>query len=376
MRVAIVGPVFPFRGGIAHYTASLAFAFQQLEHEAKVFSYSRQYPQWLYPGKSDRDPSQQTIQVPAEYTIDTLFPWTWIKTAQSVIQYRPDLVIFNWWTTFMAPAFFVMAGTINRQKIPIFYLVHNVYPHEKKWFDGFLVRLGLTFGDAYIVQSHQEEQKILKLFPNARVYFHPHPVYDFMSSVRVDKKEAKTRLGLNPELPVALFFGIVRPYKGLSLLIEAISQLKQRGEFVQLLVAGEFWENVHFYEKLIEDSGIKDQVFIHNRYIPDEEVPVYFSAGDVFVAPYTAGTQSGAVKLAMGFDIPIVVSEVIADDVMKSNSKTRTFSFESPDQLAHLIISALKGEKDIYEGTEENNSNSDWKSLVQEIENISHAVSK
>lgn len=374
MKVVIVGPVFPFRGGIAHYTASLAFAFQQLNHEVKVFSYSRQYPQWLYPGKTDRDPGQQTIQVPAEYSIDTLLPWTWIKTAQSIIQYRPDLVIFNWWTTFMAPAFFVMAGTIKRQSIPIFYLVHNVYPHEKKWFDGLLVRLGLNFGDAYIVQSHQEEQKMLKLFPNARVYFHPHPVYDFMSAVVVDKKEAKTRLGLNPELPVALFFGIVRPYKGLSLLIKAISQLKQRGEIVQLLVAGEFWEDVRFYEKLIEDSGIKDQVFIHNRYIPDEEVPVYFSAGDVFVAPYTAGTQSGAVKLAMGFDMPIVVSEVIADDVVKSNSKTRTFSLESPDQLACLIISALKEEKDIYEGTGENIPNHDWKSLVQEIENISNAV--
>jgi len=374
MKIAIIGPVFPYRGGIAHYTASLAGSFQKLGHEVRVFSYRRQYPKWLYPGKSDKDPSQQPIQFSAEYLLDTMFPYTWIKSAQSITKYQPDIVLINWWTTFMAPVFFVIAIWMKIKKLPVYYLVHNLYPHEKRWFDRALTRLALSLGDVYIVQSQQEEQKILNLFPKSKVYFHPHPIYDFIHDAKISKREAKIRLGLNPELPVALFFGIVRPYKGLYSLIECIPYMNKEGVKIQLLIAGEFWEDIQLYERKIEQLGIKDQVIVHNQYIPNEEISMYFCASDVFVAPYREGTQSGTVKLAMSFGIPIIVSEVVADDIVKSYLYARIFSLEIPNQLPKLIISTLTERYN--ECKKRNNNDYNWESLVRKIEKIYISMSK
>ncbi|MDT8898585.1 glycosyltransferase [Thermanaerothrix sp. 4228-RoL] len=342
MRVALIGPVYPYRGGIAHYTASLAEAFQQVGHEVLIYSFLRQYPYWLYPGKSDKEPSQQNIYFPVVYTIDTMNPYTWVGTAKSIKEDHPDLVVFQWWTTFMSPAFTTIGYYCRQQQFPVVFLIHNVYPHEKRWLDRGLAWLTLRLGDAFIVQSDQEKNKLLSLLPNARVYLHPHPVYFPFAGLRLDNISAKTHLGLDTSLPVVLFFGIVRPYKGLSLLLEAIAVLKQRGYFIQVLVVGEFWEDINKYQQLIRKLEISDLVYLENRYIPNEEVPLYFSAADIFVAPYISGTQSGAVKLAMGFGLPIVVSDIICDDVLCNSDIVVKFPVRDTGQLAVAIQHALE----------------------------------
>jgi glycosyltransferase involved in cell wall biosynthesis len=344
MKIALIGPVYPYRGGIAHYTASLAQAFQQQGHDVVIYSFSRQYPTWLYPGRSDKEPSPQRFQFPTTYVIDTLNPWSWTKTAALIVSYKPDLVIFQWWTTFMAPAFITIGKLCKRRGLPLLFLIHNVYPHEKRWFDLWLVRATLKLGDAYVVQSIQEKDKLLQLFPGARIFFHPHPVYLPFAEQKISKIEAKARLGLDPNLPVALFFGIVRPYKGLSLLLEAVAALRQQGQKIQALIAGEFWENIQKYIRLIERLEISDLVRLENRYIPNEEVPLYFSAADVFVAPYTAGTQSGAVKLAMGFGLPIVVSDILYDELLRDSGIAIAFSVQEPLDLTRAIRASLENE--------------------------------
>lgn len=375
MKVALIGPVHPYRGGIAHYTASLAQAFQQEGHEVKIYSFSRQYPNWLYPGKSDKDPSPRSVELPTVYAIDTLNPWTWIKTAALIASYQPDLVIFQWWTTFMAPAFTTIGQLCKRRGLSLLFLIHNVYPHEKRWFDPWLVRATLKLGDAFVVQSPQERDKLLHLFPDARVFLHPHPVYSPVNDQKISKPEAKVRLGLDPDLPVALFFGIVRPYKGLSLLLESVAALKQQGQIIQVLVAGEFWEDVQKYHSLMEQLGISNLVRLENRYIPNEEIPLYFSAADVFVAPYTAGTQSGAVKLAMGYGLPIVVSNIIYDELLRDSGKAIAFSPKEPQSLSEAISIMLEDRLQCNPSNSESfEQDNHWSSLVSLFRCITNEI--
>lgn len=265
----------------------------------------------------------------------------------------------------MAPAFITIGKLCKRRGLPLLFLIHNVYPHEKRWFDLWLVRATLKLGDAYVVQSIQEKDKLLQLFPGARIFFHPHPVYLPFAEQKISKIEAKARLGLDPNLPVALFFGIVRPYKGLSLLLEAVAALRQQGQKIQALIAGEFWDNIQKYIRLIERLEISDLVRLEDRYIPNEEVPLYFSAADVFVAPYTAGTQSGAVKLAMGFGLPIVVSEVIVDEFIKSYSDVQIVKIDRLIEISDALLQASQRERAVEGGS--NTSGYSWKSLANEL---------
>ena len=313
MKVVFIGPVYPYRGGIAHFTTALADAAGKAGHEIEVVSFKRQYPKFLYPGKSDQDPSVDALSVPAKFLLDPLYPWTWEQVRKDIIRFEPDLVVFQWWTTFWAPAFGTLARGLTRAGIKSIFLIHNVYPHETRPWDQPLVTYALSATDSFITLSESQRQIVSNLFPRAKVECTPIPAYQLSTDTKIDLAEAKSRLGIPPERKVALFFGIVRPYKGLRLLVEAAGILKRQGNPVHLLIAGEFWEDVEEYRKLIQTEGVEDWVTIDNRYIPNEEVPLFFGAADVFVAPYVGGTQSAAVKLAMGFGVVVVASEILGE---------------------------------------------------------------
>jgi len=306
VKIILIGPVYPYRGGIAHFTSSLAEEMKNEGHEIIVISFKRQYPKIFYPGKSDKDPSKEPLIFPAEFVLDPLYPWTWEKARRVINKEKPDLVVFQWWTTFWAPAFGWLAGKLRQSQIGVCFLIHNVYPHERRFLDKALTRFALKSADGFLTMAESQKDLVADLFPEKPVAFSPHPSYKFLSEEKVEKNIAREQLGVPIERKVALFFGFVRPYKGLKLLLEAAGELKRIGRPIHLLIAGEFWEDVEEYQRLITHEGLEDWVTIQNRYIPNEEVPIIFSAADVFVAPYTGGTQSGAVKLAMGYGIPVV----------------------------------------------------------------------
>lgn len=314
MKIVVIGPVYPYRGGIAHYTTLLVKALQDAGHDVKVISFKRQYPKWLYPGESDRDPSQQPLTVPAAYLLDPLYPWTWQQAVNAAIAESPDLVLFQWWTTFWALAFAFISQRLKAKNIRVGYLIHNVIPHEARPWDKFLAKMALRQGDGFIVQSVGQENVLRKLFPVARIEQVEHPIYDMFAGQIIEKKIARQKLGVPETLPLVLFFGIVRPYKGLKQLVQAVGQLSSEGVNVGLYVAGEFWEDIHWYQQEIIRLGLTDRVWIDNRYIPNEELPTIFSAADVFAAPYTDATQSGAVKMALGFGLPLIISKAVATD--------------------------------------------------------------
>jgi glycosyltransferase involved in cell wall biosynthesis len=313
MKITMIGPVYPYRGGIAHYTTLLVKALVD-SHNVQVISFSRQYPGWLYPGKSDQDPSQYPLLVDADYCLDSINPLSWWQTAHKIQCNAPDIAVFQWWTPFMGPAYSLLAYLLKRTGIPSIFLIHNVLPHETRPVDRGLALLALRQAEAFIVQTGREKERLLNLIPKAKIDVCPHPLYDMFSEQKITREGAIQRLGLPHDLPILLFFGIVRPYKGLRVALEAVANLRDGGKKVFLVVAGEFWEDRQGYEQLINELGIRDQVYLDDRYIPNEQVPVYFSAADVFVAPYLHGTQSGAVKLAMGFGLPVVVTQSIVEE--------------------------------------------------------------
>lgn len=314
MRLSIVGPVYPYRGGIAHFTTRLGQLLIEKGDETQVISFKRQYPAFLYPGKTDKDPSQEHPSVPAQYILDPLYPWTWAQTANEIKQWNPDLVLIQWWTTFWGLAFWVLTHLLKTKKIPVVFIIHNVFPHEERFFDKFIARVVLKNAHACVTLSSKEENRLRDLLPDVKIFSSQLPAHQQISS-SVSKPEAREKLGIPINASVLLFFGIVRPYKGLSVLLDALGILKQEDFTPLLLVAGEIWHDEGKYRSQINRLGLQDQVRLENRFIPNEELGDFFSAADIFVAPYLGGTQSGAIKAALEFGLPVLASDVICTDL-------------------------------------------------------------
>lgn len=308
MKLVLVGPVYPYRGGIAHYTTMLARALGG-RHETRVISFKRQYPAWLYPGRTDKDPSREPLRAEAEYLLDPVNPLTWQATARRILGLAPNLLVLQWWNTFWAPATAWLAGACRRADVPVLFLVHNVLPHEPRPWDRPLARWALGRGARFIVHTEAERERLLSLLPRAQAQVCPMPLFDLFTPSRISQAEARAHLGLLADKQILLFFGIVRPYKGLRYLIEATAILRAEGQDVYLAVAGEFWGNKSEYVAQIERLGLAEHVRLDDRYIPNEEVGLYFAAADMLVAPYVSGTQSAAVKAAMAVGLPAVVTE-------------------------------------------------------------------
>lgn len=315
MRLVLIGPVYPYRGGIAHFTTMLYRALRERKHKVLLVSFKRQYPRWLFPGKTDKDPSQQPLKVEeAKYWIDSLNPITWLATFWRINEYKPDALILQWWTTFWAPAWCVLA-LLHRVFLrkDLLVICHNVLPHEARWWNTLLAKCVLRWGTAFTVQSKDEERLLLSLLPEARTTIAPLPPFSMFASQRIPKERARQQLGLPAEVPVLLFFGLVREYKGLEDLLNALPEVQAQVGRVILVVAGEFWDEKLSYLETIQRLGIEETVVIDDRYIPNEEVGVYFSATDVLVAPYRRVTGSAVVQMARAFGVPTITTQAGAE---------------------------------------------------------------
>jgi D-inositol-3-phosphate glycosyltransferase len=372
MNLILIGPVHPYRGGIAHYTTMLAQALYKRSSSTHVVSFRRQYPRWLYPGKSDRDPSRNPVKVPAEYLLDPLYPWTWIQAARRIVELKPDCVIFPWWSTFWGPAFFVLAFLIRRRRINVMFVVHNVMPHEPRPWDKILTRLALSQAQQLLVPTEREKNRLLSLLPRSNIILTRLPLFDLYADHRLKQANAKEQLGFPLDKPLALFFGLVRPYKGLKYAMEAVAQLKSENYPLHLLVAGEFWEDLNSYNDLIRQLDLAGYVRLDDRYIPDEEVPVYFSAADVFLAPYINDTQSGAVKIALSFNLPVVISRAITSEELEKNPLHRLYWVEPADApaIARAVSLCLRENSNYSRSFSSSSNPQEWDSLVDHIERI------
>jgi glycosyltransferase involved in cell wall biosynthesis len=313
MRICVVGPTYPYRGGIAHYTTLLVRQLRLAGHQAPLYSFTRQYPRWLYPGKTDRDPSADPLRVDCEYILDPINPLSWLRLFRRVRADNPDLLILQWWVPYWTPCLTVLGGLIKRNtRIKIAFVCHNVMPHDAGVLDRRLVLTALRRGDALIVHSEQDRYKLLALLPKARIVKAGIPTYKPVGPQTSAPDTARLRheLAIPSGAPVLLFFGFVRPYKGLEYLIQAMPRIRQRLPDAHLVVAGEFWSSREFYERFAEEFDARDSIRFVDRYVPNEELHPYFALADVVVLPYISATQSAVVPLAFGFNRPVITTRV------------------------------------------------------------------
>ncbi len=311
MKIALIGPTYPFRGGIAHYTTLLVQHLRE-RHDVLFVSYLKQYPKWLYPGNTDLDPSLEssTLQVECERILTPLNPLTWWHAFTRIRSYSPELLILQWWTPFWSPMLFFLTRLVHhRTKIRVLFLCHHVIAPEGGIFDWFLARRIFWRSQAFIVMSEEDFALLRRALPWARIKGVSHPPYDVFCRMPLSSREARARLGLEEHEPVALFFGFVRRYKGLRYLIDAMPRTREQIP-VRLLVVGEFWEDARPYHEQVQRLGLQNVVMFHSTYVPNNELAVYFSAADVVALPYLEATQSGVAQIALGFEKPVIATSV------------------------------------------------------------------
>lgn len=338
MKIVIVGPAHPYRGGIAALNDRLAQAFVDEGHEVSIESFSLQYPGWLFPGKSQFTTGAPPHTITTNRTINSINPVTWAATGKRIRTAKPDLVILRFWIPFMGPALGTIGRLIRRNhQTTVIALTDNIIPHEKKPGDRMLTRYFLGAVHGVIAMSESVLNDLDRLDKAKPRRWGPHPIYDHYGQL-LPRTEALEKLGLESNKNYLLFFGLIRDYKGLDLLLEALADSRLKELQVHVLVAGEFYSNEDKYRQQVEDLGIAAQVTFINRYIPDQEVENYFSAADMVVQPYRSATQSGVTQVAYHFDKPMLVTNVGGLAEIVGHNKGGYVCQPDPKEIADAVF--------------------------------------
>lgn len=311
MNIIIVGTAHPYRGGLAAFNERLALQFQKEGHHVEMYTFTLQYPGFLFPGKTQftNDPAPAGLTISRK--INSCNPFNWIKVGNQIRNKKPDMVVFAYWMSFMAPCFGTIAKQIRKNhKTRCIGLIHNMIPHEPNVLDKYLPPYFVKQMDGFTTLSHAVIKDINQFDKhNKPKSWAPHPIYDHYGEL-IDKIEARKQLGLSADGKYVLFFGFIRDYKGLDLLIDAFGDLRLQDMGVRLLVAGEFYGDPQPYLNRIRSLDISDIVILHNDYIPDNKVNLYFRACDIVAQPYKTATQSGVTQVAFHFECPMLVTNV------------------------------------------------------------------
>lgn len=330
----MVGPFPPFRGGIANSNDSLANVLSK-KHQVDRISFTTQYPGIFFPGKSqtEGDISKEI----GRRILSSINPITWAHTAAHIVNSEPDLVIFRYWMPFFAPVFGGLSKRIKaRSNTQILTICDNIVPHEKGRIDESLTRYFFNKVDFFMVMSKAVENDLVNLIPSAIYKYSPHPLYDRFGPI-LNKHEARKTLGIQ-EKNFILYFGLIRPYKGLDILIEASRYLKRQLEDVKIIAVGECYENENKYRKLVRQNGVDSYFDLRFEYVPEVDVATYFSAADLVVLPYKSATQSGIVPIAYHFDTPVVVTNVGGLPEIVPDGKAGYVVKGDPESVAGAII--------------------------------------
>ena len=335
MRLALLGPLAPWRGGLAQYLGLLGEAMMGAA-TVRGFTFTRQYPGFLFPGRSQRDEAATRPRFEVTATLDSIAPPSWRRTAKALEAFAPGAVILKWWMPFFAPSFASSVGPLRARGTRVVLVCDNLTPHERRPFDGAFTRWMLRNSDGYLVMSDTVERDLDRLKPGAPRRRVPHPLYAQCDRGRWTGESARRSLGLDGE--VALFFGYVRHYKGLDLLLEAFRAVRARRD-VTLVVAGEFYEDADPYRRLAEAAGGAPSVRLMDRYLRDDEVEAVFKAADVVVLPYRSATQSGVTHVAYALGVPVIITDVggLAETVEHERTGL-VVPPERPEALAEAIV--------------------------------------
>ena len=339
-KTILIGPAYPYRGGnalfVTHTYESLKNSF-----EIKIFNYKLLYPSFLFPGTTQFDMStEQVFKVPSQRVVNSINPFNWFRVAHMLKKENADLVVFDWWH----PFFGFCHGTISflirkKYKNKILFITENVVSHEGNFIDIFLSNIGLKFASKFLALSGIVEKDVQKYSRGKKVYRSELPVYDcYQQSENPDMKKLKIEIGFEDNSLVLLFFGYVRKYKGLDILIEAFPKILASNPEARLLIVGEFYDDPKVYFELIKKLNIEDKVKVINQFVSNEEVAKYYQVADVVLLPYRSATQSGILNVAYGFEKPVVVTDVGGLAEFVDEGKTGfVVTPNSPDAIAEGV---------------------------------------
>ena len=339
-KVVIIGSAHPFRGGgVTTFNHRLAKEFINLGHECEIFSFSLQYPSFLFPGKTQYTDEPAPEGLIIHSVINSVNPINWIRVGNRLKKQRTDIIVARYWLPFMGPAFGTILRRVRKNKHTVIVCIaDNIIPHEKRPGDHAFTKYFLKSCDAFVTMSEKVMNDLKSFEPDKPAKLVAHPLYDNFGPA-VPKIEARDHLGLPKNEKIILFFGFIRKYKGLDLLLEAMSVLKRSGDInLKLLIAGEYYENEKGYQEQIEKLGIRDQLILRTDFIPDTEVPYYFCAADAVIQPYRNATQSGVTPLAYHFEKPMIVTNVGGLPSLISNQKSGLIVEPDPPSIAEGIL--------------------------------------
>jgi glycosyltransferase involved in cell wall biosynthesis len=310
MKIIIAAPAWPYRGGIAEFSNRLALTFSREGHEVSIATFKLQYPGFLFPGKTQYTESCAPEGLKIERVLNSVSPFNWIRTGIRFYREKPDILLMRFWLPFMGPCLGTIArvSKMNRHT-KVICIFDNVVPHEKRPGDKLLTRYFVNSIDGAIVMANSVGNDLKRFRPFIPVQLNPHPLFDNYGKP-VEKEVAARKLNLDPGSKYILFFGFIRAYKGLDLLIEAFSDPKLRNRRIKLVVAGEFYEDDQPYRDLVNKFRLSNEIIFFDRFILDDEVALFFSIADLVVQPYRSATQSGVTQISYYFEKPMLVTDV------------------------------------------------------------------
>ncbi len=368
MKIAIIGPTAPYKGGISHYNTLLCKNLSK-RHKIELISWKRRYPKFFFPAEQLDKKSKKKISSDARFILDYLNPFSWLRAFFIVKKEKPKLLIFHWVTPFFSPVFTIISFlTKHFTKTKILLICHNVLPHERRFFDKFLTKLFFNNVDSFIVHSREDLENLKRLKKDINVKVGFLATFSFFNVKKYDVKKIKKDLKLKEK--VILFFGFVRKYKGLEYLIRAMP-LILREINLDLLIVGEFWDDKKYYTDLIGSLGIGKNVKIIDRYVPDEEVGKYFSIVDIVVMPYVSATQSGIIQIAYRVNKPVITTNVGGlPDVVRDGKTGFIVRPKSYIDIAKAVIRFYKKgkKKEFIENIIKEKDRFSWEKYVKLVE--------
>jgi len=311
-KIIIIGPAYPYRGGNALFVTQ-TFEVLKNHFDVKIFNYSLLYPSLLFPGTTQFDKSEkQVFEVPNERLVNSISPLNWYKVSKRIIQEKADLIIFDWWHPFFGFCHGAISSLIKKEyPNKILFITENVVSHEANKMDKILTKIGLRNASMFLALSKNVEEELKRFAKGSKIYRSELPIYDCYKYDDIPEiSKLKSQLGINKDDQVILFFGYVRKYKGLDILLKAFPKILQKFPNTFLLVVGEFYDNPDSYFKLIEELNISERVKVINQFVPNEAVAKYYLSSDIIVLPYRSATQSGILNVAYGFNKPVIVTNV------------------------------------------------------------------
>ncbi len=337
-KVMLIGPVYPYKTGLSYYVGLL---YRQLckNNEVILYSYSMQYPKIMYK-KEQKDYEDDTVKIDnVEYILNSANPFNWVSVVRRIKRENPDLLILQWLHPYFAPCYWFLSKCLR--KIPILYICHNALPHERFPLDRWLTKITLSQAKYIVAHSNSDADILKEMLPKAKLRVNPHPAYNFFKIKGMTKEEGRTQLNLQQDAKVLLFFGLVREYKGLKHLLNAMPMIRQKYGDIKLLVAGDFGkeENKKFYLDMMSELDIVEGVDVYDGHIPIPEVEKFFAACDMVVLPYESATQSGVIQVAYSFDKTVLATAVGGlPDVVQNMKTGYIVEPQNPQKIAEAVI--------------------------------------